>query len=99
MVATTGEFTVVGNRPNYLGRSRRLVGLLVDDGFGIASWMIGWLALPFALGAVLRPPRVQEIAVLVIPLVTGWLVATFVALTMHGWWWPGRQLVVVSRSA
>jgi hypothetical protein len=22
-------------------------------------------------------------------------VATFVALTMHGWWWPGRQLVVV----
>ena len=93
--ATTGEFTVIGNRPNYLGRSRRLVGLLVDDGFGIASWMIGWLALPFALGAVLRPPRAPNIAVLVIPLVTGWLVATFVALTMHGWWWPGRQLVVV----
>lgn len=93
--ATTGEFTVVGSQPNYLGRSRRLVGLLIDDGFGIASWMIGWLALPFALGAVLRPPRGPNIAVLVIPLVTGWLVATFVALTMHGWWWPGRQLVVV----
>jgi hypothetical protein len=26
---------------------------------------------------------------------TGWLVATFMALTMHGWWFPGRQLVVV----
>ena len=25
----------------------------------------------------------------------GWFVATFVALTMHGWWWPGRQVVVV----
>ena len=26
----------------------------------------------------------------------GWMVtATFVALTMHGWWWPGRQVVVV----
>jgi hypothetical protein len=25
----------------------------------------------------------------------GWLVATFVAVTMHGYWWPGRQLVVV----
>ena len=29
------------------------------------------------------------------PVVVGWLVASFVALTMHGYWWPGRQLVVV----
>jgi hypothetical protein len=29
------------------------------------------------------------------PLAIGWLVATFVALTMQGWWWPGRQVVVV----
>ena len=28
-------------------------------------------------------------------LAAGWLVATFVALTMHGYWWPGRQVVVV----
>ncbi|MBA3524168.1 MAG: hypothetical protein H0T85_06380, partial [Geodermatophilaceae bacterium] len=33
--------------------------------------------------------------VLLAPLLTGWLVATFVALTMHGYWWPGRQVVVV----
>ena len=26
---------------------------------------------------------------------SGYAVATWVALTMHGWWWPGRQLVVV----
>ena len=32
---------------------------------------------------------------LVAPLAVGWLNATFVALTMHGWWWPGRQTVVV----
>jgi hypothetical protein len=25
----------------------------------------------------------------------GWFVATWVALTMHGWWWPGRQVVPV----
>ena len=30
-----------------------------------------------------------------LPLAAGWLVATFVALTMQGWWFPGRQLVVV----
>jgi len=28
-------------------------------------------------------------------LLAGWLVATFAANTMHGWWWPGRQTVVV----
>jgi len=28
-------------------------------------------------------------------LLAGWLTATFVALTMHGYWWPGRQTVVV----
>ncbi len=25
----------------------------------------------------------------------GWATATFVALTMHGWWFPGRQVIVV----
>jgi hypothetical protein len=89
-----GELSVVGSRPNYLGRARRLVGLLVDDGFGIGAWMIGWLLLPFAIGhlARQRPANWQAIAV---PLAAGWLTATFVALTMHGWWWPGRQIVVV----
>ena len=90
----TGEFTVVGATPNYLGRSRRLVGLLVDDSFGLAAWMIGWLALPFAMGCLLRR-RPDHWAVLAMPLAAGWLTATFVAMTMHGWWWPGRQLVVV----
>ncbi|MFI9557777.1 hypothetical protein [Nonomuraea endophytica] len=32
---------------------------------------------------------------LVLPLAAGWLTATFAAVTMHGFWWPGRQLVVV----
>ena len=90
----TGEFSVVGSTPNYLGRSRRLVGLLVDDGFGIAAWMVGWLALPFALGLLIRR-RPANAMLLMLPLATGWLTATFVAATMHGWWWPGRQLVVV----
>lgn len=25
----------------------------------------------------------------------GWLVATFLTFTMHGWWWPDRQTAVV----
>ncbi len=90
----TGEFTVVGSAPNYLGRSRRLVGLLVDDGFGIGAWMVGWFVLPLAIGFVSRR-RPANWLLLTLPLATGWLTATFVASTMHGWWWPGRQLVVV----
>jgi hypothetical protein len=34
-------------------------------------------------------------AVIVAPLLAGWAVATWAALTMHGYWWPGRQVVVV----
>jgi hypothetical protein len=91
----TGEFGVVGFDPNFAGRSRRLVGLLVDREFGLAAWQPAWLlALP-ALGA-LAARRPRGWTFLALPLATGWLNATFVALTMHGWWWPGRQVVVVA---
>lgn len=86
-----GEFTVVGSDPNYLGRSRRLIGLLIDDTFGLIPWQPAWaLAFP-AIGAVVRRGPYPLAA----PLAAGWLTATFVALTMQGWWFPGRQLVVV----
>jgi hypothetical protein len=91
---TGGELSVVGTEPDYLGRSRRLIGLLVDRGFGIAAWQPAWLlAVPaLALLARRRPPGWAALAG---PLAAGWLVATFVALTMHGWWFAGRQVVVV----
>jgi len=90
----TGEFGVVGFAPDYAGRSVRLVGLLVDRRFGLAAWQPAWLLLiPAAVSWVRgRPPRGTTLGA---PLAIGWLVATFVALTMQGWWWPGRQVVVV----
>ncbi len=88
----SGELGVVGFDVDLVGRSRRLVGLFVDRGFGIATWNPAWfLAVP-ALASSLRSSRHRLVAVLV---ATGWLTATFLALTMHGWWVPGRQLVVV----
>ncbi|MGH4013494.1 MAG: hypothetical protein ACRDSL_06070 [Pseudonocardiaceae bacterium] len=91
-----GEFAVVGADPDYLARTWRLVGLLVDRDFGLAAWQPGWLLVVPAVAALLaRPPRSVAAAALVAPLLAGWLVATFLALTMHGWWWPGRQTVVV----
>jgi hypothetical protein len=89
-----GEFGAAGLAPNYAGRGVRLVGLLVDRDFGLAAWQPAWLLAVPALAALARA-RPPGWAALAAPAVTGWLVATFVALTMHGWWWPGRQVVVV----
>ena len=89
-----GELSVVGTSPDYLARSRRLYGLLVDRSFGIATWQPLWLlAVPAVAGLLRRRP--DGTGVLLLPLLAGWLTATFVALTMHGWWFPGRQVVVV----
>jgi hypothetical protein len=89
-----GELTVVGTNVDLWGRSTRLVGLLIDGGFGIGAWQPAFLLLPLVAGWALarRRPGLVTAAALV---AVGWLVATFVALTMHGWWFPGRQLVVV----
>jgi hypothetical protein len=88
------ELGAAGFAPNYAGRSVRLVGLLVDRGFGLTAWQPAWLLAVPALAALARR-RPAGWAALAAPALTGWLVATFVALTMHGWWWPGRQVVVV----
>lgn len=91
----TGEFGVVGFDPNPAGRSTRLVGLLVDREFGLAAWQPAWLlAVPALAALVIRRPRSWTF--LAVPAAAAWLNATFVALTMHGWWWPGRQVVVVA---
>ncbi len=91
---TGGELTVMGRDPDYFGRTQRLGGLLLDHGFGLAAWMPAYLLSVPALAAMARR-RPAGWWTLVVPLATGWATATWVALTMHGWWWPGRQVVVV----
>lgn len=91
---TSGELSVMGVNPDYGGRSVRLVGLLVDRSFGLAAWAPVFLLAVPAVAALARR-RPPGWAAVVVPLAAGWLNATFVALTMHGWWWPGRQVVVV----
>jgi hypothetical protein len=89
-----GELTVMGRDPDYLGRTQRLAGLLLDRGFGLAAWMPAYLLAVPALAALARR-RPAGWWTLVAPFAAGWATATWVALTMHGWWWPGRQVVVV----
>jgi hypothetical protein len=89
-----GEFAVVGDEVNPAGRATRLIGLLVDRDYGLAAWQPAYLLLVPAAAALLvhRPRHTMALAV---PLAVGWLIATFVAATMHGFWWPGRHVVVV----
>ena len=89
-----GELLVLGSDPDYAGRSRRLAGLLVDRGFGLAAWTPAYLLAVPALAALARW-RPSGWSVLAAAFAATYAVATWVALTMHGWWWPGRQLVVV----
>lgn len=89
-----GEFTAVGSSPNYAGRARRLVGLLIDREFGLAAWQPAWLVMIPATALLIRRAPAHWPA-LATPLIAGWLNATFLALTMHGYWFPGRQIVVV----
>lgn len=90
-----GEMGVmIGRGFKMVARLLRIPGLFVDEGYGIASWQPAWLLLIPALVALMRL-RPANWAILAAPLAGGWLVATFVASTMHGFWWPGRQLVVV----
>lgn len=92
--ADGGQLSVMGYEANYPGRSIRVIGLLVDRHFGLVAWApIYLLAVPAVAALVRRRPRGW--LVLLLPLAAGWLNATFVAQTMHGWWSPGRQLVVV----
>ena len=100
--AQTGEFGVVGVDPDLAERTLRLAGLLLDREFGLVPWQPGWLLvvpapLPRWPPGQWRGPAEERAPnlVLLLPLGASWLVATFVALTMHGYWWPGRQLVVV----
>lgn len=87
-----GEFRVIGSDPDYVARSRRVVGLLVDREFGILPWAPAYLALVPAIGLMVwrRPPGWAPLVGIV---AASWFTATWIALTMHGWWWPGRQLV------
>ena len=89
------EFDVIGRRPRLLQRSRRLVGLIIDTQFGIGAWTPSFLAMPAALAALGRTRRDLPSVLAAATILVGWVVATWVALTMHGWWWPGRQIIPV----
>jgi hypothetical protein len=92
----------------YVDRAYRLIALLVDREFGLLRWapvfalaMAGaWLILRERRGRlahVIPALRREERTIAACTLVAGAqvLVAAFLAPTMFGFWFPGRQLVCV----
>ena len=86
-------WTIFGFHIDFINQFYRLWGLLLDRRFGLVHWQpITLLTLPglFFLARQSAIPRV--IAVLV---GAQWLVACFVAITMMGYWFPGRTVMTI----
>ena len=84
---------ILGGHIEWGERYYRVWGLFIDRRFGIGRWAPLLLAgVPgLALLAFGRPP-----SRLMLCLIAGQImIATFVAITMMGWWFPGRTLLTV----
>lgn len=91
--AGDSTFSVLGQHVSFMERSYRLLGLLVDQRFGIGRWSP---LLLLAVPTMVLLWRRGGLARLVLALITvQLLMATFVAITMMGWWFPGRTLMAI----
>ena len=93
-----GQVSEIGTDAGDGERTRRLMGLLIDRGYGLAAWQPAWLLIVPAAAALLRHRPAGSCALLA-PLLVGWLVASFVAVTMHGLWFPARHVFVALPTA
>ncbi len=84
---------VLGMHLEIPGRAYRLVGLWVDREFGVWRWAP---ALVLVLPGIPRLLRRTGTAWWLLVLVFGGALCTaaFFSLTMRGWWFPGRMLIV-----
>lgn len=87
-VVYAGEATtrIVEEHLSIDARSYRLYGLFLDARFGLLRWLP---LAAVALWGITRRTLIHA-AVLVVAVLMG----TFVSITMMGWWFPGRMLVV-----
>jgi hypothetical protein len=84
---------VLGAHLGFDDRAYRLYGLFLDRRFGIGHWTPLFLLVPPALPLLLRGSSIQRTAFALICAQV--LIATFLAITMMGWWFPGRTLISV----
>ena len=88
-----GTAEILGGHIELGERYYRLWGLLIDRRFGIGRWgPLLLAAIPgMALLAATGPAHRLALGLISLQMV----IATFVAITMTGWWFPGRTLLTV----
>ena len=84
---------ILGGHVEFSERYYRLWGLFIDRRFGIGRWAPLLLLAAPGLALLLRgsPGRRLTLGLILMQLLT----ATFLAITMMGWWFPGRTLLTV----
>ena len=84
---------ILGGHIEFGERYYRLWGLFIDRRFGIGRWAPLLLAaVPgMALLAVAGSAHRLVLSLIIVQM----LIATFIAITMMGWWFPGRTLLTV----
>ena len=84
---------ILGGHFEFGERYYRVWGLFIDRRFGIGRWAPLLLAtVPgMALLAVANSAHRLVLSLIVVQI----LIATFLAITMMGWWFPGRTLLTV----
>ena len=87
-----GTVEVVRDHLALPDRAYRLVGLFVDVNFGLVRWAPVLGAAVAALPVLLRRGTGQLVVAL---FAAQMALAVFVAITMMGWWFPGRTMVTV----
>ena len=84
---------VLAQHFGFADRAYRLIGLFIDQRFGIGHWApVLLIALP-ATGLLRRGGSVSRLVLALIGAQL--LIATFLAVTMMGWWFPGRTMITV----
>lgn len=84
---------VLGQHLGISDRAYRLIGLVIDQRFGIGRWApVLLIAIP---GMALLWRGGSSTKLVLTLIVTQLLIATFLAITMMGWWFPGRTMITV----
>jgi hypothetical protein len=84
---------IMAEHVSFVDRVYRLWGLFVDRRFGIGRW--GPLLLLAVPGCVLAWRRGGAARVVAGLIAVQLGIATFVVITMMGWWFPGRTMMTV----
>ncbi len=85
--------SIVERHVNFFDRFYRLWGLFIDRHFGIARWAPILLFIIPGLALTIRGNAMHRLIFSLIVMQI--LIATFVAITMMGWWFSGRTLMTI----